>query len=205
MNDVVIQFEPLGQWPRPKFTAYHKRSPFKSDWNRTMQLLRYELGRLDVENGVLRIHVDRYWIRADGSLRSGTNPNSPAVVLNFAAPNTGPVVIPCDTFDNWRHNVHAIALALEALRAVDRYGVTSRAEQYRGWAALPAPPQPDFDDDDDARAFLANFLGLDKRAIEGRETIEAAVRMAEKKSHPDAGGKADDFKKVQSARKLLLR
>jgi hypothetical protein len=31
-----------------------------------------------------------------------------------------------------------IALALQALRAVDRYGVTKRGEQYTGWKALPA-------------------------------------------------------------------
>lgn len=46
---------------------------------------------------------------------------------------------PCDSCDNWQHNVRSIALALQALRAVDRYGVTRRAEQYRGWGKLPAP------------------------------------------------------------------
>ena len=44
---------------------------------------------------------------------------------------------PCDTFTDWQANVRGIALALEALRAVDRYGVTQQAEQYRGWTALP--------------------------------------------------------------------
>lgn len=39
----------------------------------------------------------------------------------------------------WQHNVRSIALGLEALRAVDRYGISRRGEQYAGYrAALTA-------------------------------------------------------------------
>jgi hypothetical protein len=38
----------------------------------------------------------------------------------------------------WQHNVRAIALTLEALRAVDRYGATETGQQYTGFKALPA-------------------------------------------------------------------
>lgn len=38
----------------------------------------------------------------------------------------------------WRHNVRSIALGLEALRAVDRFGISRRGEQYAGFrGALP--------------------------------------------------------------------
>ncbi len=40
--------------------------------------------------------------------------------------------------EGWQADVGAIALALTALRAVDRYGVSRRGEQYTGWRALPA-------------------------------------------------------------------
>lgn len=207
MNDVVVQFEPLGQWPRAEFTTNRRRSPFKSDWPKTWQLLRYELGRLDVENAVLRIDVDRYWIRVDGGLRGGSSPASPCVVLNFATPASGPIVMPCDVFDQWRDNVRAIALALEALRAVDRYGVTSRAEQYRGWAALPPPSRPDFDNAEQAREFLRKLLRVSTKmaaCFESIGDVEETIREAEMISHPDRGGDPEDFKRVQSARKLLL-
>lgn len=39
----------------------------------------------------------------------------------------------------WEHNVRSIALGLQALRAVDRYGISRRGEQYAGFrAALTA-------------------------------------------------------------------
>ena len=35
----------------------------------------------------------------------------------------------------WQHNLRSIALGLEALRAVDRYGISRRGEQYAGFRA----------------------------------------------------------------------
>jgi len=47
--------------------------------------------------------------------------------------------MPCDSFRDWEANLRAIALSLEHLRAVDRYGVTTEEEeQYTGWLRLPA-------------------------------------------------------------------
>lgn len=45
--------------------------------------------------------------------------------------------LPCDTFSYWKDNVRAVALALEALRKIDRYGVRT-GSQYAGFKALPA-------------------------------------------------------------------
>ena len=43
-----------------------------------------------------------------------------------------------DRFFAWQDNVRAIALGLEALREVDRYGIAKKGEQYAGWKALPS-------------------------------------------------------------------
>lgn len=49
------------------------------------------------------------------------------------------LVYATDACQDWRHNVRSIALGLEALRAVDRYGISRRGEQYAGFrGALPA-------------------------------------------------------------------
>lgn len=113
-----------------------------------------------------------------------------------------PLRYPCDTFDDWQDNVRAIALALEALRTVDRYGVTKRAEQYKGWAALPSP-NGDHWGEKEALDFLVQLMGSDAR-IATPDRLADTIRRAEFKTHPDRGGNPDDFKKVQQARKLLL-
>jgi hypothetical protein len=43
-----------------------------------------------------------------------------------------------DMFPSWQDNLRAIALGLEALRKVERYGIANRGEQYAGWAQLTA-------------------------------------------------------------------
>jgi hypothetical protein len=45
-----------------------------------------------------------------------------------------------DKFATWQDNLRAIALGLEALRKVDRYGITKNSEQYTGWKQLEAGP-----------------------------------------------------------------
>lgn len=44
----------------------------------------------------------------------------------------GRAVFATDQYEKWEHNVRAIALTLEALRAVDRYGAT-QGRQYAGF------------------------------------------------------------------------
>ena len=82
-------------------------------------------------------------------------------------------------------NVRAIALSLEALRAVDRYGVSKRGEQYAGWKQLTTG---DSMSQAEARDLLASY---------GGET------EALKKTHPDTGGDVESFRKVQRAREVL--
>lgn len=49
------------------------------------------------------------------------------------------LVYATDVCAYWQHNVRSIALGLDALRAVDRYGISKRGQQYAGFrAALTA-------------------------------------------------------------------
>ena len=73
-----------------------------------------------------------------------TRADTPRVVVSFDSCH-GPLRYQCDRFTTtragtkaWHANVRAIALGLEALRKVDRYGIAGSGEQYRGWTALPA-------------------------------------------------------------------
>ncbi len=49
------------------------------------------------------------------------------------------LVYATDACEFWQHNVRSIALGLEALRAVDRYGISRRGEQYAGFRAALTP------------------------------------------------------------------
>lgn len=61
------------------------------------------------------------------------------VALQAATDPAKRLVYATDACQFWQHNVRSIALGLEALRAVDRFGISRRGEQYAGFrAALPA-------------------------------------------------------------------
>lgn len=202
MNVVEFQVRPIDQWPR-ELTKSRQRARFSAPYGSTMQLLDRELKHLRARGVVLLMALSERDIRLDGRPRANAKADHPGVILCFED-RTGAKRFPCDKFDHWHDNLRAIALSLEALRTVDRYGVTTHGEQYRGWQALPSP-NGDHWNADQAREWLSGFLGLQKLPPEmSQEAIEVYVRSAEKKAHPDTGGNASDFHKVQQARKLLL-
>lgn len=113
-------------------------SPFQAPWTNTVELLTRELRFLRAERTVLELEVVEQQIRADGQLKGRMVPFGPRVRLSFES-RYGPLRYACgrfgdDTIDlGWKWNVRAIGLGLEALRKVDRYGITKRGEQYTGW------------------------------------------------------------------------
>lgn len=200
LRSIQVQFEPIDKWPE-KPTVSRKASKFKTRWSDTCKLLERELLHLGCRRLVIQLDCDRSQIRQDGLPRADARAR-PGVILAFQSKH-GPLRYPCDTFYDWQDNVRAIALALEALRTVDRYGVTKRAEQYKGWAALPSPNGDHWSTKEQAREFLKTILGKDLFAIFANNDEQLLLR-SEMKTHPDKGGNPDDFKKVQQARKLLL-
>lgn len=165
-----------------------------------MQLVAFELRKLGAKAPVLLMDIDAAQIRVDGRPYANAKPRHPGVVLSFTASDGKQMQFPCDAFDHWSANLRAIALALEALRKIDRYGVTRHGEQYKGWQALPAP-NGDHWTKDEAMSFLGTIIGGRARIL----PMEDALRECEKLTHPDMqNGDSSKFKKVQQARKLLL-
>ncbi len=151
---------------------------------------------------MIQAYVEDRQIRNDGMLYANARPARPGIILSFESKH-GPLSYPCDTFNDWQANLRAIAMSLEHLRAVDRYGVTKRGEQYAGWKSLPAPstgPGDEIRNAHDARAPLSRILG----GRVGSLPLDAAIREAEMATHPDRGGHPDDFKRVQAARVFLI-
>ena len=109
---------------------------------------------------------------------------------------------------SWQANVRAIALALEALRAVDRYGVSKRGEQYTGWKAIEAPRAGHFADAAAAEAWMRTYAG-DSLHLAGpggridRMPLRDLYRAMARLMHPDVGHPRADWDRLDEARRLL--
>ena len=136
------RFVPVETWPGDKRRLYQRRpSPFRGTWKNTLSTLDRELSHLGAREVLVQGYFRLEDIRLDGWPRSGASPSEPGVIVSFTTKN-GDLSFPCDTYTQWPDNLRAIALGLAALRAGERYGVTRRNEQYKGWAKLrPAPTQ----------------------------------------------------------------
>jgi hypothetical protein len=202
-------FRPLEKWPgEPTPAARRQRAPFKAEYQGTLDLLQRELVALGAKGTVIQVQVPAARILNSGQLHPQAVLQGPAVMVSFRARDGLDYVYPCDTFNQWQDNLRAIALALEALRKVNRYGVTRRGEQYQGFRALPPPAEqrpkmlPD-----EAAAFLASKLdGVEARALATNQRIfEAMLKLLQGQLHPDAaGGSHEDFVRVQEAGAVLI-
>jgi hypothetical protein len=156
-----------------------------------MELLARELRFLDARQIVLQAAFRERDIRLDGLPRANATPEHPGLILAFES-RFGPLQYSTDEYRVWDENLRAIALSLEALRKVDRYGVSKRGEQYRGWRAITAggeDPAELITSREQAEDFLAEWDGDWKRAA--RET------------HPDTGGDEARFRQVMRAKQLV--
>lgn len=195
--------DPIGAWPGT-LTLRRKRSDFASPLSSTMEVLRRELRQLAAKNARLQIAIDAGAFRLDGKPRATAKPEHPGVILTLDSKH-GPLSYPCDTFTTWQDNLRAIALALEALRKVDRYGVTKSGEQYRGFRAIEATAAlAGFANTDEALAFLGTFSQLGLAEMKAIPNAPArALRRAQRAAHPDTGGDVTTFRRVTLAGQYL--
>lgn len=176
-----VRYRPLENDDFPDRGGWER--PFRSTHAQTSQLLTDELRHLGVSDVVIQLAADDGDFRvSDGMPRARMRVRHPGVAVSFELPDVGAVRYATNKFGHWHDNLRAIALGLKALRAVDRYGITDRREQYRGFRALPAG-------------------GNQQRAQRGRELIaeHGSVRNAQRATHPDVGGDAEDFAAIQAA------
>lgn len=176
-------WRPLPAWPYPPVRRL-EGSRLRAPWETALDRLEDEIARLRGSDVVIGVVVDEGQISFSGQLKAGgrTRFGYRGVEVSFDVPKRGRLVFHTDAYDDVTANVRAIGLGLEALRAVDRHGITAGAEQYAGFAMLSAGG-PD--------------------AARGAALVEAAggLTQALKKHHPDHGGTAEAFADVQAYRK----
>lgn len=95
----------------------------------------------------------------------------------------------CDKWGLVEDNLWAIKLTIEALRQLERAGVSDMLDRaFTGFLALPAPA---------LGATWYEVLGVPQTA--DRREIDKAYRELAKLYHPDTGGSHDEFIKIQRA------
>lgn len=212
---------PIDQWPG-EFTARRQGTDFTASWSDTVALLGREVEHLAGAGAqvVLQAAIRERDCRQDGWIRADARPSHPGVIVSFTSPKLGPLRYHTDRFEGsgygrylpgWQSNVRAIALGLEALRRVDRYGIAQAGEQYRGWQALPPGASGSMTVDAAARFIaehgdpaLVAMGGWANLAAPGYESLlESTFRAAAKLLHPDRGGDPALFRRLTEAREII--
>jgi hypothetical protein len=203
----VLKAGPVREWPG-ELTQNRFVSKFKATLSDTLQLLDREVWHLtdtrqqqESLEMLIAIPAGTDAWRIDGRPRANAMPEHPGVIIALDS-KFGHLSYPCDTFTTWQSNLRAIALALEALRKVDRYGVTRRGEQYRGFLAIEAAAPAGFSTGVAAARFLMSAAGMivdpaiSPFDLYDTEDLRRILRKAQYKSHPDHGGDAEFFQRV---------
>lgn len=188
----------------PRAFAQTVRSPFRAADASTFRLLQKELDHLDATDRALFVCVDETQFRRDGRPSKNAVTTSPGVVLEFTSRGQTFAYV-ADRFSSQMENLRAIALTLEHLRAVDRYGLTGDRQQYAGFLAIEAATvEPEgFATADDAYTWLLVVTGSE--GIPGRPKAAMLLRKAQRIAHPDMGGDPYTFQRVALAESVLRK
>lgn len=222
---------PIDLWPGEP-TKHRVSAQFTAEWGDTLDLLEREVralqkyGRDPGVEVIMQLYLSERDCRLDGGIRANASPTGPGAIISFDSMH-GPLRYWADKYDSggymgsrrrmpgWQANVRAIALGLEALRKVERYGIAHRGEQYTGFGALPPGGIPmsahvETMTVEDAARFLIKHGKFDdgdstpvKNLLESDVVVDAYYRAAAKRLHPDAGGDPEMFRRLVMARNLL--
>lgn len=233
-----INYGSIVRWPG-KLRQPHERikAPFKSGATETMRLLDRELRMVAAESPVVQLALGLGGFTQDGRPYVNARPTHPGVIVSFSKPvrlagesrpRKVPLAFPADRYTTWESNLRAVAIALEDLRRIDRYGVTQSSEQYTGFKSLPGPlhhmptmttdeaatfvartAAPLVDQITDANTRVKATATGASAVLLDRGVYDALYRLAAKRLHPDRrrgedpGVVARDWDRLAEAKRLL--
>jgi len=161
----MTQAYPL-QWPRgwPR-TERPQGGQYKTSVAGALNNLKTEIRRLCGDEAAKTL------VLSSNATLGQDNPKDAGVVA-YVMWDKEQIAIPCDRWHRIEHNVQAIALTIEAMRAIERHGAKQMIKaMFHGFAALPAPKA------------WRDTLGVSTSA--GLEHAESSYRALAKKAHPD--------------------
>lgn len=148
-----------------------------------------EVSRLSGRAGVMSANfpLDRYGRASGGKGR----PADQGVAVYFTVKGK-PYVMACDRYTRAEENMRSLALAIEAMRTLERHGGGVMMEKaFQGFAALPPPKS------------CWELLGVQPGVSEAE--VRAAWRRRIGEAHPDQGGSEAAASALNAARDDALK
>lgn len=206
--------------PHPAWKPAHAGrppSPFSATYTDTREILDREIRALSAKEVRCQV-VTAAGNTRGGNLRSDARVDHPGVIITIDTRKSGTLVYETDQFrgrgytkePGWHVNLRAIALGLEALRKVERYGIARAGQQYAGYRELGSGPielgAPMTVEQAARLLFDAHPDAADRIDFDAARVQRGAdlfFREAAKVHHPDVGGDPETFKRLVQARDLL--
>jgi hypothetical protein len=205
MSRVELPVKALGAWPGPQTPASHRmnnRGWSKLTPGRCLDTLRSELGQMLASDCCIQIDVRDRDITRFGELRADAKPSMPGVVVYATHPRQGDLRFACDTYHYWWYNVRAIAMTLEALRGIARWGAVRDEQQFAGFRALPGATTLTMGVSA-ATAVVATESGMPAPNPVTAEWLRDAGRRAKAATHPDVSKDRVRWDAVEAALRVL--
>lgn len=168
-------------------TTSRKSSPFSTGFGAARNKLFSNLKLLGAQGIVVSTNIP---LKRDGQPRANLAPynGDPGVAVFFNRKNM-PYEFCCDRWKSATDNVYAVALTLEALRGIERWGASDMLQRaFEGFKGLPAVAVEPW----------REVLMLDEGAT--LDAVERVYKLLATSHHPDRGGTADAFDRITKAR-----
>lgn len=183
----MIDAHPL-QWPFGyKRSKSRKSSAFKQTAENAQKFLRNELYLMGATNIVVSSNIP---VRKDGWMygdMANEKISDPGVAIYFKHKGID-IVMCCDTYFRVWENVYALGKGIEALRGMERWGVSEFMERaFTGFKALPEAREQQW----------FEILGVPPASP--ADIIKEAYRKLVQIHHPDKGGTVDGFTRIKNA------
>lgn len=179
------------QWPVGyKRITRHKRALFR---NKTVHSMRVEIVKqINLLNNAKDVYITcEIPLRNDGEIYQAfvnKQPDDRGVAVYFTL-NGEQVCLAADQYNRIEDNLCAVAKTIEALRAIDRYGVSDFLKHaFTGFVALPEKGEG---------KHWSLVLGIPESST--LEEIKTAYRKLSMTAHPDKGGELWRWHEINKA------
>jgi hypothetical protein len=180
-------------WARTQ-PSFRQVAPYKMEPSKVLDHLRSELRRMRATSVVISSCLQ---LRRDGlPYTDQRQPDDVGVAVYWSTNKFKDRVIACDKWTKVFDNMHALGLAIDALRAIERSGATQVLDRaFTAFGALPAGSAT-------VQRPWWEVLGLKKEALSFATLamVEAQWRELAAKAHPDRGGDPKALVELNQAR-----